>query len=111
MAVFYDALTKSQEIKADLWDWLGNWQSCLLKLFAQDPNRTEQHGLVILVSDVIGSFVNKGAVVQTDKEPDWQVNEEEEVVEVEWMEGVKTTCLVILYFYLKLCSDWWYFFY
>lgn len=41
-------------------------------------NMLEQRGLVILVSDVIGSFVNKGAVVHTDKEPDWQVNEEEE---------------------------------
>lgn len=37
---------------------------------------TEQHGPVILVSDVIGSFVNRGTVVHTDKEPDWQVNEE-----------------------------------
>ncbi len=61
-----------------LFDWLGNWRGCLFKRFAQNSNTAEQCGLVILVSDVIGSFVNKGAVVHTDKEPDWQVNEEEE---------------------------------
>ena len=30
------------------------------------------------MSDLIGSFVNKGAVVHTDREPDWQVNGEDE---------------------------------
>lgn len=38
----------------------------------------EKHRVVILVSDVIGSFVDKGTVIHTDKEPEWQVNEEEE---------------------------------
>lgn len=60
-------------------------------MFVQDPYMTEQHGLVILVSDVIGSFVNKGTVVHTDKEPDWQVNEEKERGEAEG--GMKAICL------------------
>lgn len=43
------------------------------------------------MSDVIGSFVNKGAVVHSDKEPDWQVNEEKEERKREG--GTKTICL------------------
>lgn len=67
-------MTRCQEKKADFEDQFGNWDSCLFKQFAQEPNTDKQHGMVILVSDVIVFFVNKEAVVQTDKESDWQEN-------------------------------------
>lgn len=58
--------------------FLRNWHSCLFKVFAQEQNMEEKHWLVIWVSDVIGSFVDKGTVAHADKEPAWQVNDEEE---------------------------------
>lgn len=61
-----NAVTKMSRNKSRFLNWLGIWRSC--------SNTAEQHWLVILVSAGIGSFVNRGAIVQSDKSA-WMTSE------------------------------------